>query len=244
MDIDNLQELSDEDLLSLYHEADKQTKKYSLAKFCRYNIRDTEILHGFEKTLGYVEVANQNYHLSCGNFIHILGTLKLAELAITNHCHHVLKRVVNNITFPEIDRSIEGALVLLPQAGLQEMLGSIDITSLYPSCLRMLNASPETMIGQFLDEFDAVDILRNEHDRSMTIELMGKTRITKLAKEWSQILRDNNWSVSGYGSVFDQNSEGIIPAVLTDWFNKRIEYKNRMKAADKKMKALIGKYKS
>ncbi len=211
----------------------------NLAFFVRYNIRDTEILHGFEKVLGYIEVANQNYHLSCGQFTHVLGTLKLAELAIVNHCHHELKKVVNTTTFPEIDRSIEGALVLLPQVGLQELLGSIDMTSLYPTCIRLLNASPETMIGQFIEEFKTPDLLAKCDDYQLTIKLMDKTRITKTSREWNQILRENNWSVSGYGTVFDQNKEGVIPAILTYWFNMRIEYKNHMKTAGKYMAKIL-----
>ena len=95
------------------------------AYFVRYNIRDSEILHGFERKLAYVELANQMYHLSCGLFVHVPGTLKLAELAIVNYCHHELKRVVNDVTEPEIDKMIEGALVLLPQIGMHDMLGSI-----------------------------------------------------------------------------------------------------------------------
>lgn len=211
----------------------------NLPFFVRYNIRDTEILHGFEKVLGYIEVANQNYHLSCGQFTHVLGTLKLAELAIVNHCHHELKKVVNTTTFPEIDRSIEGALVLLPQVGLQELLGSIDMTSLYPTCIRLLNASPETMIGQFIEEFTTPDLLAKCDDRPLTIKLMDKTRVTKTSQEWNEILRENNWSVSGYGTVFDQTKEGVIPAILTYWFNMRIEYKNHMKTAGKYMAKIL-----
>ena len=117
--------------------------------FIRYNLRDTEILKGFEERLGYVELANQMCHLSTGLFSHVLGTLKLAELATINYCHHELDLIVKDNIIPEDDAGqIQGAFVLLPQVGLHENISSVDIASLYPSAIRSINISPETIIGQ------------------------------------------------------------------------------------------------
>ena len=204
-------------LHNLYHK--------DFAFFCRYNIRDSEILHGFEVKLGYVELANQMYHLSCGLFQHVPGTLKLAELAIINHCHHVIKKVVNNITEPPIDKAIEGALVLLPQTGLHELLGSIDINSLYPTAIRSVNISPEKLYGQFIEEARACIEIANNSDAELTLIVENtKEEITATASEWRTFLLDSKKAVSGYGTVFNQDSQGIIPAVLTDWFAQRKRY--------------------
>ena len=227
----------DGSLADLYHK--------NLPFFVRYNIRDTEILHGFETKLGYVDVANQNVHLSCGQFKHVLGTLKLAELAIVNHCHHIEHKVVKNITEPEIDRSIEGALVLYPQIGMQEWIGSIDINSLYPTAIRSLNMSPEMIRGQFVEEMDACLEISKQSDEELTMTI-EKTRqkVTLTAKEWYEFLLQKKWAVSGYGTVFDQNHQGIIPAVLTDWFAQRKQYQAKKKEAERKMSELVKKYKN
>lgn len=216
-----------------------------LAFFVRYNIRDTEILHGFEKKLGYVDLANQMYHLSTGKFEHVLGTLKLAELAIINHCHHNMKRVVNNVTRPDIDKAIEGALVLFPQIGLHELIGSIDINSLYPTAIRSLNISPEKIRGQFVEEYEACIEISKGSDIELTLILeKNKERISATADEWRDYLWEHKLAVSGYGTVFLQDSPGIIPTVLSDWFTKRKQYQALKKEAATNASNILKKYQS
>jgi DNA polymerase elongation subunit (family B) len=203
------------------------------AFFVRYNIRDSEILHGFEQKLAYVELANQMYHLSCGLFQHVSGTLKLAELAIVNHCHHVIKRVVNNIKTPLIDRQIEGALVLLPQIGMHEMIGSIDINSLYPTAIRSINISPEKLMGQFIETVDAYTEIKLGSDVELTF-VYEKTQesVTATAAEWKEYFIAMKWAISGYGTAFNQDAPGIIPTVLTTWFTQRKYYQKLKKEAE------------
>ena len=215
--------------------ADLYVRDFAL--FIRYNIRDCEILHGFEQRLGYVELANQMYHLSGGLFQHVPGTLKLAELAIVNYCHHTLNKVVNNSKMPDIDRAIDGAYVLLPQIGQHKYIGSIDINSLYPSGIRSINISPETLRGQFtscaaaLVELNAEDFTGS--DVELTLELEDGQVLVKPAYEWRQWLMGRQWAVSGYGTVFDQTEQGIIPAILAEWYSTRKMYqKMKGEAAD------------
>ena len=200
--------------------------------FVRYNIRDTEILHGFERKLGYVELSNELYHLSTGLFSHITGTIKLAELALINYCHHKLDRVVNNFTKSQVDRKIDGALVLLPQIEMHENFGSIDINSLYPSAIRSLNISPETLRGQFTNCFDdAAEIAKNsDTDISFMFEPSGEIE-TRPASEWREYFTAMKWAVSGYGTAFDQTKQGFIPSLLAEWYAMRREYQALQKKA-------------
>lgn len=205
----------------------------NFAYFVRYNIRDTEILEGFEAKLGYVELANQLCHLSTGLFPHVSGTLKLAELALVNYCHHTLKRVVNNNTAPEEDRQIDGALVLYPQVGLHEFVGSVDINSLYPSAIRSINISPEMIRGQFIGCAKDANEIAKGSDRLLTLVLEDgdKTELTRTAKEWREKFQELKWAISGYGTVFDQAEMGFIPALLAEWYAMRKEYQAKKKAA-------------
>lgn len=211
--------------------------------FVRYNIRDTEILYGFERKLGYIDVANVNFHLSTGLMSHVTGTLKLAELALVNYCHHVLKRVVKNVTNPEIDRSIDGALVLLPQIGLHEYVGSIDINSLYPSAIRSLNISIETLRGQFTRNATDFEQIVQGTPQLCTLVLEDKTEHTMTAYEWREYLQKKAWAISGYGTVFDQTEQGFIPALLAEWYSLRKQYQaKKAEAADKGQYDLVGYY--
>ncbi len=213
------------------------------AFFIRYNLRDTEILHGFEQKLGYAELANQLYHLSTGQFVHVLGTLKLAELAIINHCHHNIKKVVPNVTRPDIDKSIEGALVLYPRVGLHEWIGSIDIGSLYPNSIRSINGSPEKIWGQFVEEAQACIEIGKKSTAELTVILeKNKEPISATAGEWNEYLRNNKLSISGYGTVFLQDTPGIIPSVLGDWFTQRKHYQKLKKTAEKNAADILNKY--
>jgi len=208
--------------------------------FVRYNIRDTEILDGLEKRLGYVDLANQMMHLSTGTFKHVTGTLKLAELATINFCHKELNNViVPDLDPPESSSSIQGAFVLIPQVGMHENIGSIDLNSLYPSAIRSLNISPETLIGQFIDDIKAHDEIAIGSDIELTLvfndrvvskELKGQA-ISLPAKKWREELQKMQWAVSGYGTVFSQANKGIIPTILEGWYATRKKYQALKKQA-------------
>jgi DNA polymerase elongation subunit (family B) len=203
------------------------------AFFIRYNIRDSEILHGFEQRLGYVDVSNQMYHLSTGQYQHVMGTLKLAELAIVNYCHHNINKIVNNSKHPDIDRQIDGAYVLLPQIGMHDWIGSIDVKSLYPSAIMSANISPETIRGQFTNTTkDAAEIALRTLTLC-TLEFDSGETVIKSAQDWNAYLKENIMAISGYGSVFSQSKMGIIPAVIAEWFATRKRYQSLKVGAEK-----------
>jgi len=233
------------------------------AYFVRYNIRDTEILQGFEDQLGYVELANQMMHMSTGLWKHVGGTLKLAELAMINYCHHELDgTVVNDVDVPEDSGQIQGALVLLPQIGLHENVSSVDLASLYPSAIRSLNISPETIIGQLraltyeqlpqdliaqVEAFTAkgatveAAMMAKKSRQEYAAELVasnsdieieftseyGET-IVGAASKFRKLFIAQGWACSGYGTIFDQNKQGIIPQILSNWYTLRVEYKKKL----------------
>ncbi len=200
--------------------------------FIRYNLRDTEILKGFEERLGYIELANQMYHMSTGLFQHVTGTVKLSDLATVNYCHHELNNlIVNDSSPPEETSKAKGAFVLLPQVGEHKWIGSIDINSLYPSVIRSLNISPEMIIGQFVADEDAFTEIRDGGFRSLSLLLESGEQLTKPADEWKDILKEKNWSISGFGTVFSQEKQGIMPAILEYWYAKRKEYQALMAKA-------------
>ena len=220
------------------------------AFFVRYNVRDTEILGGFEDILGYVELANLNCHLSTALFTHVGGTLKLAECALVNYCHHVLKCIVRDGARPTEDRKIDGALVLYPQVGLHENSGSVDINSLYPSDIQAINISPEMIRGQFNEKMYACEQIAIGSSAMLTMiyestDGTGATDYseTKTAEEWREMFIERRWAVSGYGTVFDQSSLGFIPALLADWYTKRKHYqKLKSEAKDAGNHQMVGYY--
>lgn len=242
-----LESIADEflpELPKLKYEGSLQSLyRNNFAHFVRYNLRDTEVLGGFERKLGYVELANQMYHMSTGVYKHVTGTLKLAELATVNYCHHTLGGlIVNDIDSSEMDSSIQGAYVLDPKIGMHEWTGSIDVKSLYPSGIRSINISPETLRGQFMEMVKAAEEIAAGSATELTLELETGDRETFTASKWRDVLRQRKWAISGYGTVFDQNKKGIIPRILEDWYNMRIEYQTKKKEAEKKGDKELAEY--
>lgn len=200
--------------------------------FLRYNIRDTECLKGFEEKLGYVALANEMFHASTGLFKNILGTVKLAEYSIINYCHEKLNVVVPDS--PEASMEVEmaqGAYVLHPKAGLHKWIGSIDINSLYPSAIRSINISPEKIIGQFTGKVEDFEKVVADSELPITLKFENGEFDTKSAREWKKLLKTNQWSISGYGTVFDQREPGVIPSILADWYALRKDYQKKYKQA-------------
>lgn len=218
--------------------------KDDFAYFVRYNIRDTEILAGFEQKLGYLDVANRMVHISTGLFKHVTGTLKLAELSCINFCHHKLNLIVNDIKQSE-NTKIKGAYVLLPQIGESDWISNVDVTSLYPSAIRSINLSPEMLIGQFVEEVEACEEIFKRSNKTLTL-VLEKTgeHVIKTAAEFREYFIFNKYAVSGFGTVFSQEKEGIIPSILSDWFKTRKEYQRRSKDAAKKAESILKKYKN
>ncbi len=202
--------------------------KENFVNFLRYNLRDTEILKGFEDTLGYVELANAFIHLSTGLFKHVTGTLKLSELSTINYCHYDLDGVIcPDIHPPDQITKAKGAFVLIPRKGVHDMIGSVDINSLYPSAIRSNNISPETIIGQFIDEIRAAEEIKKQSYVNLTLLLDSGEELSATADEWHAALTAKGWGISGFGTVFNQEHKGIMPSILEGWYMQREVYQKK-----------------
>lgn len=186
--------------------------------FLKYNVRDVEIIHRIDEKFKLMRLANLMSHENTVLIETVLGTVRYVETGITNYAHNILKKVVGNKNPSETEK-VEGAIVLTPKIGLHHWLGSVDITSLYPSVIRSLNISPEKIIGQFVrGEFAWNGIINNSNElyelRLETGEVLALT-----GKDWKQMFKEQKWAISAFGTVFDQSSgQGLIPQVLSEWF--------------------------
>jgi DNA polymerase elongation subunit (family B) len=193
--------------------------------YLEYNMIDTEILVELDKKKQYIAVAMQLSSMATGQVSQVYGTIKMAELAIINYCHYVLNKKVPDSERHDYFSKYGGAYVLDCQTGEHKMTGAIDVESLYPRSIMSVNASPETIIGQFeLNEMAYQSIADKTGNMMVALMESGET-LSKTTEEWRLWCRENNYSISGYGTIFDQNKKGMIPAVLESWFAERREYK-------------------
>jgi DNA polymerase elongation subunit (family B) len=212
--------------------------------FCRYNVRDTVVLKGFERKLGYMGVAIATYHSGTVLINDVLGTVKLVESVIISTCHNRLKAIVPDSKRAGLSsEKFAGALVIYPKVGMHESVASIDFKSLYPSIFRTLNISPEKLRGQFHSDHKAYEEISAKSDKQLTLIHEETNRSeTHSALEWSRILKDRQYSLSGYGTVFDQKEQGFMPMILEEWYNERVSYRKKANDAKEKIKLITKKY--
>lgn len=200
------------------------------AHFITYNARDVEVLVNLDKKFKFMQLVNQMAHDNTVPFAAILGTVRYVETGITNRAHNVHNLiVVDKSVSGEKNAKVEGAVVMTPFAGLHEWLGSVDITSLYPSVIRALNMSIETFIGQFIEGRDAWFGIRIRDDQIYTLEMPNGDSMQGTGAQWAASIQELNWCVSAFGTIFDQNKVGMVADTLTYWFEERVRLNGEKK---------------
>lgn len=221
-------------------------------KFLRYNIQDTEILNKLDQKLQFISLANSIAH---GNGVLLpaaMGAVAVTEQAIIIEAHE------RNMKVPDRehghgseDLQAAGGWVQYPKKGLHRWIGSSDLSSLYPSVIRCLNMSPETIVGQLrTDETNAAitehiaaakknnfsgwwndrfntlemeDFLNNDNviRRHLDFEDGSSVEVTGAQLRHLIFESDNNWCISANGTIFRNDVEGVIPGLLRRWYTER-----------------------
>lgn len=199
--------------------------------FVTYNARDVEVLVKLDQKFKFMQLVNQMAHENTVDFAAILGTVRYVETGIMNRAHNVHNLICTDKQRQDKkNKKVEGAVVMTPYAGLHEWLGSVDITSLYPSVIRALNMSIETFVGQFVDEEKAWQGVVERDDRPYRFVFSDGTDLVATGAEWYSYIQESGNAISAFGTVFDQSKPGMVADTLTFWFNER----KRLQAEKKK----------
>lgn len=254
--------------------------KKDFKKFIEYNRQDTMLLPKIDDKKKFIELANQVAHSNCVLLKTTMGSVALVEQAIINEMHD-MGFVVPNKKFkdaPEPESHDEddededfstgrtpvvGAYVAKPKIGLHDELGCCDINSLYPSAIRAMNMSPETIVGQFRSDetkafvadriakgtpraeaWDGVfHSLEYGHvmERSgvpLTVDFEDGRTSTRSAREWyDYIFNPKNYlCVTANGTIFKTDKDGTIPMLLAKWYAERKDMQGKQKDFEKKAK--------
>jgi DNA polymerase elongation subunit (family B) len=149
--------------------------------------------------------------------------------------------------------SVAGAYVADPKKGIQHWVGSIDLNSLYPSILRALNMSPETIVGQIrleltsqmLSKFDKISeawdgkfatreyelVMEKNRDIRLKLDFEDGNIIEATGAEIYDIIFSGNtpWMLTSNGTIFTTEKMGIIPGLLERWYKERKEIQAKAK---------------
>jgi len=216
-------------------------------KFLRYNIQDTELLDKMDRKLQFIALASGIAH---GNGVLIpasMGAVANAEQAIINEAHRRGMMVPDRTGESHSDDlPAAGGWVQWPKKGLHRWVGSSDLNSLYPSVIRALNMSPETIVGQvrlektnaeirafsgsmtewWNDRFNTLEmdfVFARDNSERLYLDAEGGGSKETTGASVHNLVFDNgsNLCISANGTIFRTDVEGIIPGLLGRWYAER-----------------------
>jgi DNA polymerase elongation subunit (family B) len=227
--------------------------------FIAYNRQDVDLLVRLDKKLQFIDLANVIAHDNTVLIQTTMGAVAVTDQAIVNEAHQrgyivpdkqhdkVQKGYPNAVT-------AAGAYVATPKRGYHQDIGSMDLNSLYPSILRSLNMSTETIVGQvrhsitvpMLKSFNweiaeawegkfacpEYELVIEKDTQSMlTIDFENGEELHATGAEIHNIIFDSGqpWVLTSNGTIVTQDRKGIIPGLLERWYSERKELQKKAK---------------
>lgn len=222
-------------------------------KFLEYNIQDTRLLDLLDKKLDFIELANSIAHSSCVLIQTTMGAVAVTDQNVLMEAHS------KNLVCPdkkhsakdEIATRAAGGWVATPKKGFHRWIASTDMKSLYPSVIRTLNMSPETIVGQIRlnktndeialwerkggkntfaawwnDKFNVLEmdnVYNKDIGEKMILDMEDGSEYEVTGRELSDLIFESGqpWCISANGTIFRTDIEGIIPSLLTRWYSER-----------------------
>lgn len=195
-----------------YEGALNKLKELDNQTYITYNIIDVIRVLDIDSKRNFIELVLSVAYYAKIPFAGVLSPLKTWDAIIYNS----LKE--EHIVIPENRKHIktpyEGAYVKEPEISFYRYIISFDLTSLYPSIIRQVNISPETIVGSFdvrpLEEY-----------------------IAGTAPRPSDV-----YSCSPNGWMFSREKLGVIPVEIKKVFDQRKMWKKRMMAGERNLELI------
>lgn len=136
--------------------------------FIDYGLQDSKLLYLIDKKLDYINLHNRLAHQECVPLPTTTGSVALLETAVINEIHSWGEVVFDKRKHPASDGAA-GAWVQDPIKGLHDAIGLIDLNSLYPSVIRALKMSTESIVGQVRQTYTEAYLAEKiEHQRQQS----------------------------------------------------------------------------
>lgn len=197
-------------------------------KFIEYNVKDVELVDRLESKMKLIEMAIALAYSAKVNFMDVFSQVRMWD----SICYHHLRK--KNIVIPprqvgDKTSKFEGAYVKEPQVGIHNWVVSFDLNSLYPHLMMQYNLSPETLVASESVSKDLVSSLAFD----------GYNKIISKDFDTSLLVRDN-LTVAPNRVFFRKNTQGFLPEILNDLYNKRKSSKKKMLECQQKAERSSG----
>ncbi len=179
--------------------------------FLDYNIKDVELVERLEQKMKLIELVLTVAYESKVNYIDVLSQVRTWDVKIYN----ALRKENTVIPFKEThDKSAayEGAYVKEPVPGMYDWVVSFDVTSLYPSIIRVLNIGIETKETKY-DEIDPKAVLSE-------------------AQNWKEAITEakgKDWSLAANGVCYRKDTVSFYSKLIETMFANRLNFKKLAK---------------
>jgi DNA polymerase elongation subunit (family B) len=231
--------------------------------FIEYNRQDVNGLAQIDRKLRFLDLANTLAHENTVLLPTTMGAVAVTEQAIINEAHErdmVVPCRRERLTDEETQAA--GAYVAYPKKGMHDWVGSIDINSLYPSCIRALNMGQETIVGQlrstmtdrYISEkqqsgasfaaaweglfgtLEYTAVMEQQRGTEITVDWQdGAETVHSAAEVWRMIFDSNQpWMLSANGTIITYETEAVIPGLLKRWYAERKEMQAKLKECNNK----------
>lgn len=221
-------------------------------RFLEYNIQDTRLLDRLDKKLQFIDLANSIAHANSVLIQTTMGAVAVTDQAILIEAHG------RGMVCPDKkhgkDESASraaGGWVATPKKGFHRWIASTDMKSLYPSVIRALNMSPETIVGQvrldrtneeisiwerkggkytfaawWNDKFNVLemqDFYDQDIANKLIIDMEDGQSFEVTGRELSDLIFKSGqpWCISANGTIFRTDIDGVIPGLLSRWYTER-----------------------
>lgn len=205
-----------------YNGSIKDFWKRNFVDFVKYNIQDVKLLFDLDTKLNYIALARKMCNMGLCEYSSIYKSQPYIYGAIVLEALKDGKRVLS-IGLDEQQKTSKfiGAHVFEPRTGFYGRgVSSLDLNSLYPSIMIMLNISPETKVGRVLEETDEYVLIKTADNGD----------IVKYTQAKYQALLKNHLCISHNKILYWKSTKkkGFIPKFLERLYSERRAKKDKM----------------
>jgi DNA polymerase elongation subunit (family B) len=167
---------------------------------------DVDLVDRLEEKMKLIDLVLLMAYDAHANYADTMYQVRLWDIIIYNYLRE------RNIVVPPNEKASRddqyaGAYVKEPIPGGYDWVVSFDLNSLYPSLIRLLNISPETLLPNKHPNADVEKMIVKEADMSTDIG-----------------------AVAANGSMYSKEKTGIMPELVIKMYEERVRYKKQMLA--------------
>ena len=187
--------------------------------FVDYNIQDVRLLKHLEVKLKFIELLRMLAYTGLTTFEAAMGALSVINGATAIRGRR-RGQLIHTFIRNEDTGKNPGAYVGVPLKGFQTDIISFDANSLYPNVMISLNMSPETKVGKIEDKTDKDVTIRHVNGKTFTLPI----------NNFAKFVNDEKIAISKANVLFTQKRKGVMPEILDEYYNKRVEVKRELTA--------------